>query len=433
MGGKEIKTWKVKMKNLIEAFRRVSFSRRKIFSIVVVGILFFVGIVYGFYKFLFLPKQLQITGTGQQMLVPTKTVSPAKIIQPEVYQISISDFPEGRPLSTALDVTLYSTTTLPGGGADLHLYDGRGWHTGYNYQTGQIDEDVSGSVFGDVEPKKVVVSQPRDESYNIQIVGKSREGFTLKVEGIANGEVINSATYTGEVLKGEVLTSVINVSTLKIRYGPFNIEGFPLRSAPVIEVTPEEIELSANPGETAQGTLIVRETGGNQPIQDVKFWLFEDLSGPGGDYLNVIIEHPRLLDIAPGGEYEFLVEVPLKENIALGNYYGFLTLGSANAAARAIPITVQIGVIPAPNFYPIENPDEDGNYVLRWSRVEEAIYIVVEDTNADFSNLTSVYYGLENSTSITAKKPGTYYYRVQASGDRGSSDWSNIESVVVAK
>lgn len=86
----------------------------------------------------------------------------------------------------------------------------------------------------------------------------------------------------------------------------------------------------------------------------------------------------------------------------------------------------------APVLNDISNPDGDGSYTVSWSVVGGATaYTLEEDDNPAFSSPDVVYSGPYTSTSITGKDVGTYYYRVMASNTFGSSDWSNVESVVV--
>jgi len=86
----------------------------------------------------------------------------------------------------------------------------------------------------------------------------------------------------------------------------------------------------------------------------------------------------------------------------------------------------------APVLDDISNPDGDGDYTVSWSAVSGATgYTLEEDDNAGFSSPTAVYSGSGTSKSITGKDAGTYYYRVNASNASGSSDWSNVRSVVV--
>jgi len=86
----------------------------------------------------------------------------------------------------------------------------------------------------------------------------------------------------------------------------------------------------------------------------------------------------------------------------------------------------------APVLDAIGNEDGNGNYTVSWSSSEGAdTYTLQEDDNADFSSPTTAYAGASTSTAVSGRDVGTYYYRVQASNARASSDWSNLESVDV--
>jgi hypothetical protein len=80
----------------------------------------------------------------------------------------------------------------------------------------------------------------------------------------------------------------------------------------------------------------------------------------------------------------------------------------------------------------INNPDGDGNYTVSWNAADRAdTYTLQEDDHPAFSSPTTVYSGAGTSKSITGRDVGTYHYRVKASNEFGSSDWSNTESVLV--
>jgi len=106
-------------------------------------------------------------------------------------------------------------------------------------------------------------------------------------------------------------------------------------------------------------------------------------------------------------------------------YYIYLPLVMLNAGPPSPPSS-------PPVLNDISNPDGDGNYTVSWSAVSGATsYTMEEDDNAAFSSPTTVYSGSGTSESITGKDLGTYYYRVKASNEFGSTDWSNTKSVVV--
>jgi hypothetical protein len=115
-------------------------------------------------------------------------------------------------------------------------------------------------------------------------------------------------------------------------------------------------------------------------------------------------------------------------------YYRVQATNSSGSSPWSNVISVQVAppAPAAPVLDPIDNSDGDGNYTVSWSSVSGATsYTLEEDDNDTFSSPGTMYSGPAISTSIYARDVGTYYYRVKASNDLGSSDWSNIQSVVV--
>jgi hypothetical protein len=87
-----------------------------------------------------------------------------------------------------------------------------------------------------------------------------------------------------------------------------------------------------------------------------------------------------------------------------------------------------------PALYPISNPDCDGSYSVCWSGVSRSIsYLLEEDNSPSFSGPMTVYVGLDTCTALEGKAPGSYYYRVRAVTDAGSSSWSESGSVTVCE
>ncbi|NIP41306.1 MAG: fibronectin type III domain-containing protein, partial [Gammaproteobacteria bacterium] len=87
-----------------------------------------------------------------------------------------------------------------------------------------------------------------------------------------------------------------------------------------------------------------------------------------------------------------------------------------------------------PTLNAISNTGGVGSYNVSWSASGGATgYTLEEDDHSGFTSPNTVYSGPNTSTSINGKDLGTYYYRVQASNDYGSSAWSNVESVLVTQ
>jgi hypothetical protein len=88
-----------------------------------------------------------------------------------------------------------------------------------------------------------------------------------------------------------------------------------------------------------------------------------------------------------------------------------------------------VGVVPQPPVLnPIYNPENDGIYVVSWSKsLGATVYTLQEDDNPDFATPTVRYSGQNTQKTITGQPGGTWYYRVRAGGTFGDGDWSNVE------
>ncbi len=101
---------------------------------------------------------------------------------------------------------------------------------------------------------------------------------------------------------------------------------------------------------------------------------------------------------------------------------------------RINALTALQAVIPpsAPTLLPVANPDGDGTFLVDWSDVSSAdSYTLQEDDNLGFASPSSLYGGVTSRFMVTDQVGGTWYYRVRASNDVGSSPWSNTRVVTV--
>jgi hypothetical protein len=101
-----------------------------------------------------------------------------------------------------------------------------------------------------------------------------------------------------------------------------------------------------------------------------------------------------------------------------------------------LPLVVKNSQLPpaAPVLNAIANADGDGNYSVSWNAVAGATsYTLDEDDNAGFTSPTTQYNGAGTSWNATSKAAATYYYRVKAGNNTGSSGWSNVQPIAVCQ
>jgi hypothetical protein len=87
------------------------------------------------------------------------------------------------------------------------------------------------------------------------------------------------------------------------------------------------------------------------------------------------------------------------------------------------------GVVPpAPALHGITSLGSD-TYRLSWSSVFGAqTYRLVEADNSAFTDATTRYLGTSQVYTVTGQMSGTWYYRVEAGGEAGFSEPSNVRS-----
>lgn len=107
--------------------------------------------------------------------------------------------------------------------------------------------------------------------------------------------------------------------------------------------------------------------------------------------------------------------------------YGWGRIDASAALWAAVPIPA------APTLSPIDNPENDGTYLVDWSDVADAIgYKLQEDGDPAFASPTVVYSGPSSQLAVSGKGPGTWYYRVLASNVWRDGPWSVAVSTTVS-
>lgn len=85
-----------------------------------------------------------------------------------------------------------------------------------------------------------------------------------------------------------------------------------------------------------------------------------------------------------------------------------------------------------PTLYPIENADEDGDYMVDWNTITDAVtYTLQVDDRANFSTPQIAYIGGNTQYNVTGQPAGIWFYRVRATNTYGDSTWGDTRSVCV--
>jgi hypothetical protein len=109
-------------------------------------------------------------------------------------------------------------------------------------------------------------------------------------------------------------------------------------------------------------------------------------------------------------------EIPLVREPQWGNFL--------NCSTRVLPI---------PTLLLSTEPDPMGTFTLAWaSELAAAHYILEEARQPNFHDAVPLYAGPQHHLTLYGRSPGTYYYRVRAEAEAGTSDWSLGVGVRVA-
>jgi len=96
-------------------------------------------------------------------------------------------------------------------------------------------------------------------------------------------------------------------------------------------------------------------------------------------------------------------------------------------------LSCSIQIIEPPQLFAFPQFSSDGNITLRWelSPPQEAVYVLEESSQPNFSDTFTVFEGTTSSFTLYGRRTGDYYYRVRAIIGADTSDWSNGVAVRV--
>jgi hypothetical protein len=96
-------------------------------------------------------------------------------------------------------------------------------------------------------------------------------------------------------------------------------------------------------------------------------------------------------------------------------------------------LNCDIEVIERPVLATLSDVNASGTFTLKWaSTVKDAQFVVEESTERNWSASAVVYTGKDTRYTLYGRRPGDYYYRVRATTEKDTSDWSNGVVVRVA-
>lgn len=236
--------------------------------------------------------------------------------------------------------------------ADVHVYDPTGQHMGINYDTDPptLDEEILGATFtyedanGQPQPFPAdgtipddwvqIVSLPVSQAgaYRIELVGTSDGDYELTVQGLQDGAVVATKTYTGTIAEDEHLGATATVTAIAgavtLLYSDDNDN---LAVLPVMQVTPKKLILSANPDTVEQIAVTVSEVGGQETLHNVTFYA-TDMTGIDNTDVTFDANH---FDLAPGTQLVVNVSVPIPADPALASLVsGLIVVESADGGAK---------------------------------------------------------------------------------------------------
>lgn len=247
------------------------------------------------------------TTTQQATTVVTHTVGTAEAVTTE--RLSDGLLPQGQSdsASSTVDDASQASFDLTYGGSDLdlHLYDADGSHVGRNYETGEYENGIP------------------------MATGSGPDQGT----GYESIEISDAA--------GTYRTDVIAVST------PDNGSGFLLTNTrseslpPSMDVVQSDVDVSVEPGETVETTLIVRETAGNQGLSGLSVESSTLSRDGGSDTIEDISIDPTTRTVTAGGRETVELAISAPQGATPGEYEGTLTVTHSQRSV-ALPVTVVV-------------------------------------------------------------------------------------------
>ena len=231
----------------------------------------------------------------------------------------------------------------------MRLYDAQG-----NVTSDEFDEDLVASNIEAHIPyipggqykavgsnTSITVTQPLSNTadYFVQLTGVSAGDYHLRVQTLQDGSVTASETFTQAITVGE--THGITL-TLDAPGGVITFNVSPPALAPLMAVTPGDVELAGLVGTTAAITVTIAETGGLQPLTEVSVSASNVENQMGQEVTGTLFTvNPATFEVPAGSIQSVHLAIDLG-GIQPGLYQGGLIISSANGSSQSIPLSLTI-------------------------------------------------------------------------------------------
>jgi regulation of enolase protein 1 (concanavalin A-like superfamily) len=231
----------------------------------------------------------------------------------------------------------------------MRLYDAQG-----NVTSDEFDEDlvasnieayipyIPGGQYKAVSSETfITATQPLSNAvdYFVQLTGVSTGDYHLHVQTLQDGSVSASETFTQAITVGE--THGITL-TLDAPGGVITFNASSPTSAPLMAITPGDVELAGLMSTKAAITVNIAEIGGQQPLSEVSVSVSDVENQIGQEVTRELFTvTPAVFDVPAGGSQSVQLEIDLA-NIQPGLYQGGLIVAPANRGSQSTPLSLTV-------------------------------------------------------------------------------------------
>ena len=311
--------------------------------------------------------------------------------------VSSNVFTEDSIEEGGIDQQSYNTMTdtdrvtfilpYPGSDLDLHLYDSSGGHIGVNYDTGEIETEISNAIYSgsNVNPEWITIENSGGETYTTEVVAMQTTG---------------TESY-----------SIVAIETPE----------FPA----LLGISPSNITVSGSHGDTIERTLIFNEYGSFNDLSGIGITVSDLTDGRGGIIPSSSLTFDMPTTDVPAGTamiVNLTVDIPT-DAVEGRTYRGTITAEDAGGAIDTALINIDVAYTLIPptiaSFTPASPvSDTEGTtrmFSITADQIANVTWLIngtiVQDTNtsvttASYTN-TSTALGVWNVSAVVNNSNGT--------------------------